>query len=650
MGPEHPLPISPDFSSPEDYVSSLLEFVSSSKFFRILCGGVHVLEFFTFEPGLYTAILPEPWREFFAVHDIMDILDLLMREDLNDINQESWRDGPAPPSDLVTYIQTIRRLSLKRTFDRSHPPPLTREVALGMNIKKVHEVNHFTSYISTLAQDIASSSPENSLSHIIDLGSGQGYLPRALALPPHNHNVVGVESRENNITGSQNWDVMAKLAPKPIVMRNKKLFKEELAKAKADGTSLAKEDTRTKKGERGFFHHPGLPDLSTPADEEDVNVSCMPSSQGSVQYVSHYLLDGDLTRIIAQIISPSALSTIRHSPTPLSPPAKRALPRALPSSVRALVIALHSCGNLLHHGLRSLLLTPSVRAVAMVGCCYNLLTERLGPPTFKLHELRGRNARLEDLEKAFDPHGFPMSQRLCEYESKDGQGDKGIRLNITARMMAVQAPQNWGREDSAAFFKRHFFRALLQRVFVDLGLVNAPRAGWATAAEGQGDACDGCEDSGQGLEGTREEGEGKDEDTPSNEPVILGSLPKRAYASFLPYVRAAAAKLAKHETHPSFSVGRARKFSNALDGLSDDEVLAYEERYAAQKKDLSVVWSLMAFSAGVIEATILVDRWCWLKEQEQVEEAWVESVFGYEVSPRNMVVVGVKKREDASDR
>jgi hypothetical protein len=53
----------------------------------------------------------------------------------------------------------------------------------------------------------------------------------------------------------------------------------------------------------------------------------------------------------------------------------------------------------------------------------------------------------------------------------------------------------------------------------------------------------------------------------------------------------------------------------------------------------------MAFSAGVIEAAIVVDRWLWLREQEVVRECWVESVFDYAVSPRNLVVVGVKKEK-----
>ena len=77
--------------------------------------------------------------------------------------------------------------------------------------------------------------------------------------------------------------------------------------------------------------------------------------------------------------------------------------------------------------------------------------------------------------------------------------------------------------------------------------------------------------------------------------------------------------------------------------VSDADLAAYETSFAAQKHELSVVWSLMAFSAGVVESLIVVDRYLWLTEQEEVREAWVEPVFDYAISPRNMVVVGIKK-------
>lgn len=84
-------------------------------------------------------------------------------------------------------------------------------------------------------------------------------------------------------------------------------------------------------------------------------------------------------------------------------------------------------------------------------------------------------------------------------------------------------------------------------------------------------------------------------------------------------------------------------FKEKMSDITDEEILKYDREYIARKPDLSAAWSLMAFSAGVIEAAIVVDRWLWLREQKDVAAAWVEPLFDYRLSPRNLVVVGVKK-------
>ena len=43
-------------------------------------------------------------------------------------------------------------------------------------------------------------------------------------------------------------------------------------------------------------------------------------------------------------------------------------------------------------------------------------------------------------------------------------------------------------------------------------------------------------------------------------------------------------------------------------GLTDDEIMGYEEAYRERKKELAIMWSLMAFSAGVVEAVIVTDH------------------------------------------
>ncbi|KAK0815016.1 hypothetical protein LTR75_004017 [Friedmanniomyces endolithicus] len=583
MGPEKPLPFNDTFTSADAYVDSLLDFVGAHDLLRTLCGGVHILDFFTTtDPDLYSRVLPEEWRDFFAHHEIMDILDLLMRDDIEAIDKGGkgrWRDGPTPPRSLLDYIRNVRKHLLLRdakgsqcSRNRAMKPTqkLARQVAVGMNIKKVHEVGLFARYISDLSDDINSSTGIQT-THLVDFGSGQNYLGRALASEPHNKRIVAIESKSHNAERAKEFDVMARLTAKELVMRNKKSFRA--------GLELnAPASLPTPPPEPAADSSEPEPTQTTDASHDPV-IEAHGGAKGSVQYVEHRIVDGDLSGVVHCIRDPNPQLTI---------------------------ISLHSCGNLVQHGLRSLILNPSVKAVAMVGCCYNLLTERLGPATYKLPSLRPTahdHPRLTSTGEANDPHGFPVSERLCNY------GGQGIRLNITARMMAVQAPQNWGQKDSEEFFTRHFYRALLQRIFLDRGLVGPPsgeRVGASPAGHSSGTA------------------------------IIIGKLRKSCYTSFVAYVRGALAKL-----YEGLETGM--RFRMKMEGLTDEEIDDYAVRFGPRKKDLSVIWSLMAFSAGVVEATIVVDRWLWLREQEQMSEAWVEPVFEYSMSPRNLVVVGIKK-------
>lgn len=558
----------------------------------------------------------------------MDLLDLFMREDLELFDKEEiskWRNGPLPPKDLLQYLRDIRKFSMTRDFTpdktQGKTHKLAHNITLGMRVKKVHEVAEFSSYIERLTTNLASSR-EQAITHLVDFGSGQNYLGRALASEPYNKHIIAVEGRQHNIEGARNWDILAKLAPKKRVLRNKKEWREKarlLAESECIGDEKPLQDAHPKqdvKGERGFFARNKTPPPDT-TGRATLQISA--EGIGSVQYVEHYIKDGNISRVVDQIVDQDAirekvnedLTEVDKSITgPFVEGSLELQDNVKATDPRLMVISLHSCGNLVHHGLRSLLLNPAVSAVALIGCCYNLITERLGPPTYKLPSLRSNHPRLVSTANAFDPHGFPMSERLCNYESPSG---KGLRLNITARMMAVQAPYNWGKKDSEAFFTRHFYRALLQRMFLDYGIVDEPKQEHVETNDG----------SPLGWSG-------------GTAPIIIGGLKKSCYASFVAYVRGALEKLLQDPE-------RGPLFQEKMGHLTDDEINQYEHEYQDRKKELSVIWTLMAFSAGVIEAVIVSDRWLFLMEQDEVAEAWVEPVFEYSLSPRNLVVVGIKK-------
>lgn len=536
----------------------------------------------------------------------MDLLDLLMRDDV------SLPRTDDPPESLLRYIREIRKHSLRRNL----PPKigkegkLPRHVAVGMIPKKIHEVGKFADYVVRVANDVSSCSGKE-ITHFVDFGSGQNYLGRTLASPPYNRHIVAVESKELNINGAKSMDVLAGVAEREKVMRNKKLFRQqqdsmtpaELLKDKA-ARRIAKPMKAPEEGIADLRPSKDLATIYTPAE-----------GKGYIQYVENVVQDGDLSGVVEQIerlklAAPTGDVQISNADVEKAQLKKELVHEiSIGEEIRLMAISIHSCGNLSHHGIRSLLLNPSVHAVAIVGCCYNLMTERLGPPTYKLPllrpNLRAINApRLTREAGACDPHGFPMSQRIGTYN------EDGLRLNITARMMAVQAPQNWTEKESDAFFTRHFYRALLQKVFLDYGVVTKMN----NNVEGEQES--GCE---------------------STEPVIIGSLRKGCYISFKSYVRGALEKLGADPE-------RGAKVHEKMGGITDQEIEQYEQRFESMKKELSVTWSLMAFSAGVVESLIVVDRWLFLREHpDLVKECWVEAVFDYQQSPRNLVVVGIKR-------
>ncbi|KAK3378243.1 methyltransferase domain-containing protein [Podospora didyma] len=594
MRPAQDLPYSEDFSSAEEYVDSLLHFASNSELFQFLCGGVHILDFFTGEPGLFISAVPPEWQPFLLESKPMDLLDLLMRNDLAEAAQQS---GPgAAPASLLHYVKDIRRLSLRRSFHPEKPKlsVLPRSVALGMKTKKVHEVTHFAGYVDRLSDDIAHVSGKE-LTHLVDFGSGQNYLGRTLASPPYNRHIVAVESKEVNMAGAKGLDILSGFADREKRVRNKKLY-NRIVEA-VDPSQRDDEDALKRAAKELGVTDEDIATIDLRSRKELQATYTPEEGKGFIEYVVGRLEHADLTDVISQL---------RGHETGIQA-----------EDLRMMAVSIHSCGNLSHYGIRSMILNPSIQAVAIVGCCYNLLTEKLGPPTceppFGRPSLEPINARSVRESERRDPQGFPMSDRLSTYNKH------GIRLNITARMMACQAPYNWTDQESDAFFTRHFYRAVLQKIFLDKGVISKVYH---------------AQEPGEGG------GDGESPFNSSTNPVIIGSLRKQCYTSFKAYTRGAITKLTTNADFGQYS----RVTKEKLSSITDEEIEQYEEAYRDRKRELSAVWSLMAFSACVVESLIVTDRWVFLTEHSDiVRDCWVESVFDYRESPRNLVVVGIKK-------
>ncbi|KAG6008044.1 hypothetical protein E4U21_005057 [Claviceps maximensis] len=662
MIPSKPLPFNGDFASPDEYVSSLLHFVYNTDLFQILCGGTHILDFFTSQPGLFHTILPAEWHPFLLQCDIMRLLDIFMRDDLANLDQQLQHEDlpPIPPS-LFKYIKSVRDLSLSRDFSprgrNGHgndpdpePEPLPappHTVRVGMKPKKIHEVTNFADYVDRLTKDIRAENHGEEITHYVDFGSGQNYLGRALACEPYNKHVVAVEGRENNVTAARGLDIASGLAVKEKVRRNKKLWNKILEAGggpnpHADPAALA-DAVRKVAGGEAFDFRPRDQITSSGAAED---------GKGYVQYVSGRLDSGDLSDVIAKIKTGGADTGPGKTGAEMKKRAEEPEEeeeeeeeekKENRKELKIMAISIHSCGNLSHYAIQSLVLNPEIRAIAIVGCCYNLMTEKLGPPGYRHAYLRptlqALNGRVGRESARFDPQGFPMSSRLSTYD------DDGIRLNVTARMMACQAPRNWGRLDSEAFFSRHFYRAVLQRIYLDRGVVKQIDHRQQEQDQQNQDQQNQDQDQQHNQDDPPQSPPTKAE-TPGpfdmcTQPISIGGLRKDCYSSLRAYVRGSIAKLTTSKEYRQY----ADVMNDKMADITDEEIQEYETRFLPRKKELCVIWSLMAFSAMVVESLIVTDRWLFLREQNEVKSAWVETVFDYGESPRNLVVVGVKREE-----
>lgn len=142
MPPSQPLPLPTRFNTPDDYLESLLCF-STEPLFRTLCGGVHILDFFSRDPpnDLYRQILPTEWVAYFENVDTPAVLDLLIRTPLAEMDVHV-------PASLRRFVQEVREHSLRREFVRQrngarqtqHDREMEWALHAGMKPKKVHEV------------------------------------------------------------------------------------------------------------------------------------------------------------------------------------------------------------------------------------------------------------------------------------------------------------------------------------------------------------------------------------------------------------------------------------------------------------------------------------------------------------------------------
>jgi hypothetical protein len=188
---------------------------------------------------------------------------------------------------------------------------------------------------------------------------------------------------------------------------------------------------------------------------------------------------------------------------------------------------------------------------------------------------------------------FPMSQILAKKMTKE--------LGFTARMLACQSTWRWllDTESSIEAFHRHFYRALFQLFLTENGLII------------------------------------------SSEDIVVGRLGREAFRhGFSGYAIAALKQTCLLE---------AAMANETLEHLTE-KLIDYELKYQNGRIELAIVWTFRAMMAACIESLILMDRFQYLIEELDGQNAEnyghlnvaLVPIFNPEDSPRNMAICALK--------
>jgi hypothetical protein len=214
---------------------------------------------------------------------------------------------------------------------------------------------------------------------------------------------------------------------------------------------------------------------------------------------------------------------------------------------KCLLTGLHACGSLSEHMIRlaSSAMVPCISHLAVVGCCYNHIS-----PLSESNLL-----------------GFPISSFMRLNK---------LNMSTSALITGCQAPTNWTHNPDSLFGRKHWYRAVLEKLLHDKKLVDQDqRPVWG---------------------------------------IRNGDLKSfQAYAA------------------------RALQSLHLSENITTEEIAEYEERYRNRTAETAILWTLSVLLCRVVESAIALDRVFFL--QEAGLEADVLPIFDYKESPRNLMIV-----------
>ncbi|KAK1982967.1 methyltransferase domain-containing protein [Colletotrichum cereale] len=187
----------------ESYAHDLLQFIDTP-LFRQITGDIHVNDAL-----IYNAweALPSEWTTWWssipdhrlAQQDLIDSIDEPARPSLRNedgVNRGQARHLLDRPESLTRWLLALQSLSLPRV-QRPGPSIDLPDVLTGrMKTKKVAEVSTAAAYIQRVCQ-------ANGITHVIDMGSGQGYLSVSLAFLFPSLRILAIDGSAAQIAASE---------------------------------------------------------------------------------------------------------------------------------------------------------------------------------------------------------------------------------------------------------------------------------------------------------------------------------------------------------------------------------------------------------------------------------------------------------------
>lgn len=144
--------------------------------------------------------LPAEWTSYWdslpdsriAQRDMIDSID----EDDRTRQSDSHESALSRPASLASWLEKLKSVSLPRSERKGLVLTLPEVLTDRMETKKLNEVSVAAPYIHSICQ-------ATGITHVVDMGSGQGYLSNTLAYLFPSLRVLAIDGSESQIAGSK---------------------------------------------------------------------------------------------------------------------------------------------------------------------------------------------------------------------------------------------------------------------------------------------------------------------------------------------------------------------------------------------------------------------------------------------------------------